>query len=576
MLRALTKIKNLAFNRQCVHFVPQLRFLGKESPACPFETVLKHKTDMLKRLDLTEDHNTTSILKCLQTAKVFNISASGQQTNEESLVQGVAISDVKFDKYSVQPSTIYCRRFYPTLLNHLLKKKHSILTGNPGISKSWFHWYILYHMVNENVVRIFEVPKLIVRQIAQRLLVFIFPQHSKAFLTTSLNLGHVLLYDYFQPDELLFLVEPDDSMTEPIITDIQTILTCSPDRRRYHEFEKKGAAMVYMPVWKLDELQLVGAHIHRHTNNEFYKEVLTPKEITSRYYRFGGIARQVIPVSEDALTSAKRVQEQVLGRTKAVDTFVRGTDIEKVDDLKENISHLLLRYKVFCEEGDFTRFKMVFASEYVKKRIEEQIPSDEELHESIHELKHMFRGGKKEKSELFEYIVYHGLSRFEWKIYHKDKQEWVDRKFEFEDAYFVTKQEEKVLKSMQSSVLYRPLNPQFHLVDMLWVEVNEQRQKEFFAVQVTFAPKHDKSMSVYQNLREELELKPEDKLNIYFVSNPRYVETYAKCDKASFITGATKSGKNDPCKVKKELDKLNIEFACINAKEFDYPFMKGV
>ena len=575
MLRALTKIKNLAFNRQCVHFVPQLRFLGEESPACPFDTVLKHKTDELKQLNLKEDHNTTSILKALKTAKVFNISASGELTNKESLVQGVAVSDVTFDEYSVQPSTIYCRCFYPTLLNHLLEKKHSILTGNPGISKSWFHWYILYHMVNENVVRNFKVPKLIIRQIGQRKLVFIFPHCSKVFRTLSVNVGHELFAD-IQPDAALFLIEPEDSLTEPVFTNIPTILTCSPDRRRYHEFEKKGAVKVYMPVWELDELQLVGAHICRHTNNEFHKKVLTSEEIASRYYRFGGIARHVIPVHEGALTSAERMQEQVLVHAKAVDTFIKGTDIEKVDDQKDNISHMLLHYKVFCENGDFARFKMVFASEYVQKRMEEQTPSDEELHDSIHELKHMFRGGKKEKYELFEYVVYHCLSRLEWKIYHKLKQEWIDRKFEFEDCYVVAKQEEKVLKSMRSSVLYRPLNPHFPLIDMLWVELNEQRQKEFFAVQVTFADRYDNSMSVYQNLREYLELKPEDKLNIYFVSNPRYVETYAKHDKASFISGATIRKKKDPCKFKKELDKLNIEFACIKAKEFDYPFMKGV
>ena len=351
----LTKIMNLAFNRQCVHFV---RFLGEESPACPFDAVLKHKTDRLKRLDLIEDHNTTSILKALETAKVFNISASGELTNEESLVQGVAVSDVTFDEYSVQPSTIYCRRFYPTLLNHLLEMKHSILTGNPGISKLWFHWYILYHMVNENMVCNFEVPKLIIRQKGQRELVFIFPHYSKVFCTSSVKVGHHLFAD-IQPNAALFLIEPEDSLTEPVFTNIPTILTCSPDRRRYHEFEKKGAAKVYMPVWELDELQLVGAHIRRHTNNEFHKKVLTSEEIASRYYRFGGIARHVIPVREAALTSAERMQEQVLVRAKAVDTFVKGTDIEKVDDQKDNISHMLLHYKVFCVLHDLKWFLQV-------------------------------------------------------------------------------------------------------------------------------------------------------------------------------------------------------------------------
>lgn len=90
--------------------------MGKELPACLFDAVLKHKTD---DLNLREDHNTISILKGLQTAKVFNIPACGKQSNEESLVKGVTLSDVDFDEFSVQPSTVYFRHFYPALLNCL-------------------------------------------------------------------------------------------------------------------------------------------------------------------------------------------------------------------------------------------------------------------------------------------------------------------------------------------------------------------------------------------------------------------------------------------------------------------------
>ena len=214
MLRALTKIKNLAFNRQCVRFIPQLRFYGEEPPAYYFDAVLKRETRMLERLDLEEDHNATSILKGLQTAKVFNVSACGEQTNKESLVQGVTVSGVQFDKVSVQPSTIYFRRFYPTLLSCLLEQKYSILMGNPGISKSWFHWYILYHMVNENVVRTVEAPKLIVRQSAEEKLEFVLSEFSKVFYTSFVQLGRLVLEDCFQPDAVLYLIEPGDSLSE--------------------------------------------------------------------------------------------------------------------------------------------------------------------------------------------------------------------------------------------------------------------------------------------------------------------------------------------------------------------------
>ena len=573
MLHALTKFKNFAFNKQCVRYIPRIRSFG-ELPACLFDVVsVKHKTDLIQ-LKLHEDQYTTSILNALENAKVFGISPCGEETNEESLVQGIAVSDVEFDEFSVQPSTIYLRHFYPALLSCLLKKRYSILTGNPGVSKSWFHWYILYHMINKNVVRNFEAPKLIVRQIARKELVFIFPHYSKAFYTTSVDLFYSLFLRYFQRDAVLILVEPKDSLTEPEVTGIQTILTCSPDRRHYKEFEKVGAAKVFMPVWTLDELQLVGAHIRCHASDEYQQKALTPEGIADRYNHFGGIIRHVIPVSEDALRSAERLQKKVLGHTKPVDIFVKGTDIEKEDNQKDNISHMLLHYEVDYEEKDFMQFNMVFASEYVKKMKEQETMSDEELQSCIVELKLMFQGGRKLNSDLFETVVFHGLSSFEWKMYCKDEQKWVDRKFEFKESQWVAKQEEKLLQNMRPSVLYRPLNPKFPLVDMLWVEINERGQKELFFVQVTFAEKHDKSMSTYENLRSALCLKPSEKLNIYFVPNPRYVDTYAKRDKESFISGATKTKKDDPAtfnKIAKKLDKL--EFSVIKTNKFDYPFV---
>ena len=47
------------------------------------------------------------------------------------------------------------------------------------------------------------------------------------------------------------------------------MLTCSPNNKRYKEFCKNSAAKFYMPVWKLDELQLVAAHIRENVHDEF-------------------------------------------------------------------------------------------------------------------------------------------------------------------------------------------------------------------------------------------------------------------------------------------------------------------
>ena len=254
---------------------------------------------------------------------------------------------------------------------------NSVLTGNPGTSKSWFHWYILYCVVNGKVNRF----KLIVRQVAENKLVFIFPEFDRVYYTLSVREGVTLLSMYVQPDAALLLVEPADSLKEPQITGISTILTCSPDKRRYKEFLKKGAAKHYMPVWKLDELQLVAAHIRERTNDKFLKEALTPEGIRKRYHCFGGIFCYVIPVNKTVLTTVESEQRTALGNAKAADTFIRAIDIEKRDSNKENISHFLLQYDV--NEDSFLNFTM-----------------------KIDELLHMFRGGKKSIPLLFEFVVF--------------------------------------------------------------------------------------------------------------------------------------------------------------------------
>ena len=516
-----------------------------------FETVLVHKTEKLQQLGLTVDQKTTTILEGLRTAKEFNLPAEG-----ESLVSGVTVSGVELSEPSVLPSTIFIRKFYPDLLKNLLRNKYSVLTGNPGISKSWFHWYVLYHMVKENDCKF----KLIVRQVADRLMAFIFPQCGKVFYTINVKLGLALLEHDIRQDLALLLIEPEAAFTEPLFSGVQTILMCSPDRRHYKEFYKHGAVKQYMPVWKLDELQLVAGHIRENASDEFLKRALTSEEIEKRYNRFGGIFRYVIPYSEAALNSVEREQESVLANAKAVDTFIRGDEIEKRDDNKENSSHFLLQYNV--NEKTFTNVRMMIASEFVKEKLDSQSPNDAELYCCIHELRYMFQGGKKENPHCFEYVVFHMLacSLFMWTVY-KDGQGWVKRDFKFSSTRVVARyEEEDVLKNMQTGVLYYPVYPQFPAVDQLWVEENDSGQREYFSVQVTFAQSHTKSKTVYEKLYASLGLKKEERVNVYVVPNPKYAETYAKLKKEQFFTPQLKSS---------DEFSYNLNFATLRSEEFE-------
>ena len=42
--------------------------------------------------------------------------------------------------------------------------------------------------------------------------------------------------------------------------------------------------MYYMPVWELDELQIVGAHVRCHTSNKEVRDIVAPDTIEKRYH----------------------------------------------------------------------------------------------------------------------------------------------------------------------------------------------------------------------------------------------------------------------------------------------------
>ena len=67
-----------------------------------------------------------------------------------------------------------------------------------------------------------------------------------------------------------------------------------------------------MPVWQLDELQVVAAHIRANSNDEFLMSALASEKIKERYSRFGGIFRYVIPLTGEALIAVQRNQDSIL------------------------------------------------------------------------------------------------------------------------------------------------------------------------------------------------------------------------------------------------------------------------
>jgi hypothetical protein len=486
---------------------------------------------------LRENNKQTSLLKALKTAQVVNLPGTGESSSANS-IQAVTLSchpNFKIGK-SILPHTLFVREFYPRIFDLLMKNNHSVLLGNPGISKSWFQLYILYRLVNENLCDYHgNCPKVIIRQVGENNMYFYFPQDDKAFSSSPMSL------DIFETDSALYLFEPGGSLFEPPDTEIKTVATCSPDARRYKEFCKRGGVKYYMPGWSLDELQMVGAYIASHCNRnrgdftpDAIKEAdLTPDAIEERFNRFGGIFRHVIPSSKMVVDQAERNQEMTLANAKAVHTFVMGTDIEKTDERKENVSHFLLHYKIHYgnkNKDEFRHFDMEVASNYVRKQLSKNSVSALELVDMCSSLRLMFIGGRTKTPELFENVVYHMLrikrdEWKEWKIW--NGKCWVDHEWpEFSGGEVVEIGQEKIM-DMKPGILYYPADRNFPLVDFLFVK-EKQGCKEFCGIQVTFDEHHDKKLSVYKKFYDSVGLKLNSKFSIYFVPRPQHLDGYAK------------------------------------------------
>ena len=518
-----------------VRFRFPLRNLGTTFRDAPFGDVINDESilsePIQRKYNLEYNSYQTSLLKGLKTAKMFNVGGE-----EESTVKGFDLnSNISVDNNAVT-QTVYVRSFYDRLLKAMLSTPRSVLIGNPGVSKSWFQWYIIYHLANQvrdqaDVKDECNEPiKVIVRQEGLDIYGVYLPKQEKVF-QSAFPTPLIFLLKSLDPDTSLYLFEPGSSKIEPFYLghQIRTIATCSPDAVRYKEFCKNGALKYYMPCWTLAELKAVGNHIVK--GNHALKEFMSPQAIEERYKRFGGIMRCVIPSSERAFKSLKIAQDNAIKETKAVDIFAPYQNIEKRDDKKENISHFVLCYDVkyggkYINETEFEDFSMKITSEYARVSLDAHM-TEKDLLQCIERLQGILKYGGELQPLLFQLVVYHTIpgQTYKWEVFTNEK--WVEHNWDI-SAKERVKGDKIRLECLKPGILYYPVEKNFPAVDFFFVKEREGKKK-VFGIQVTFGKTHPKSRSVYEKFYERLGLDPDtDEVTIYVISSSSNAEGYAK------------------------------------------------
>jgi|GEM_PF-5957629 len=259
---------------------------------------------------------------------------------------------------------LFVRDFYPSILEDIRKKPKSILLGNPGISKSFFHYYYLARIINTSLFGSLpkdyygstNPPEIVVRQICgEEMQVYDISNETVYKLPDTHDIFDSLRKDY---QKSLYLIEPGTTVKiGPYLTDVPTLMTVSPETSRYKEFQKNGGIYFYMPCYTEQELLTIGNYLR--DNNRVPQgmdEEYTEESLKNRFKQFGGIIRHVLPSSVEYLNGIKTNQKRALSDAIKNNQAVHILSSSTIEDNK--LSHFIAQYQVPIKtEGNEIRFQ---------------------------------------------------------------------------------------------------------------------------------------------------------------------------------------------------------------------------
>lgn len=217
-----------------------------------------------------------------------------------------------------------------------------------------FQYYMLHRFLCDS-----DAPEVVIRQIGQSLMeVWDFKQGEvMEYEGSSLRLLRC-----FDPKKSFYLYEPEKSREEPHFggLSIPTVCSVSPDDKRYKQFLKDGAVMLFMPTWALKELQAVRDYFHLRNPEQM---LLSKEDISERFKTFGGIFRHVFAPNTVVI---KREQERAVQKLDPKDIL-----LDEMNQERREISPYVLQYRVITEENQpFQEAHVDFVSDAVREVVE--------------------------------------------------------------------------------------------------------------------------------------------------------------------------------------------------------------
>ena len=256
---------------------------------------------------------------------------------------------------------MYVRDVYDELYNRYVSQfRYVIVTGNPGIGKSYFSLYVLYRLRKErrDLVIVYESVPTSIRVVFNG-------------DTVSIPVNEIEFSPLLEKEDTIYLFDAGtQGAGKPRLTTSRTIVFSSPSLSNYHDWYKErvygdagGGVMVYMPTWSWDEI-----------NKLCIVRKLESEKARERFNHWGGIARCIFRTVQKCDTSeyadlntaiSDCIPENIIRLANAL----RGGDVDKNSHM---VLHICVTNRLPDGLLDYTSAVIHFASDYVVDRVFEK------------------------------------------------------------------------------------------------------------------------------------------------------------------------------------------------------------
>ncbi|EFJ47477.1 hypothetical protein VOLCADRAFT_105054 [Volvox carteri f. nagariensis] len=172
---------------------------------------------------------------------------------------------------------LYVRECYPELFKAIYeyKNKKHVVTGTPGIGKSFFFYYMVLQLLHSPS----PPPFILWEHLGNPGQMWCYTHETGQVRHSSSRM--TFQHEFENRDTWYFA----DGVQPITTTAVHTVLITPPVYKTSKEMEKEGASVWYMPVWEYDELL--------DCRSKMYDEV--PEATVENLYQcYGGVARYVL------------------------------------------------------------------------------------------------------------------------------------------------------------------------------------------------------------------------------------------------------------------------------------------